>query len=223
MCEKLFLQMTKTLAQSMPCSSHSKRINSATLMAGWVSFKWMGTLSAKFLSVSFSSKCRARTACIDAVTRKYCRSKRSLRPAGVLSFGEQHPQDIFEFVFHAGRARVVVGVEGGQVDVRGEPSFLQAQGAHARRAVAWHHHVIGLRSNFSRRPPHRFGTLVFNPPTKANRVADLSARKLPRGAVGKPGVGLFNLAVFDDLLREPAEFVTDAVAKRRQTLRGHRI
>ena len=137
--------------------------------------------------------------------------------------GVQHPRDIFKFVFHAGRALLVAGVEGGQVDVRGSHCLPQAQGAYARRAVASHHHVMGLRSNFSRTPPHRFGTLVFNPPTKANRVADLSARKLTRGAIGKPGVRLFNLAAFGDLLREPAVSLTEAVVKRRQTPRCHRI
>ncbi len=88
----------------MPCSSHSRRISSATPMAGWVSFRWMATLSARVSSRPCSRRCRATMSWIDALVKKYSWRSRSSRPAGVLSFGYS-TQEMFSNSFFTSAAR----------------------------------------------------------------------------------------------------------------------
>ena len=46
--EKIFCARPQAVSQSRPCSSSSRRSSSGTASTGWVSFRWMLTLSASW-------------------------------------------------------------------------------------------------------------------------------------------------------------------------------
>jgi hypothetical protein len=132
-------------SQGMPCSSHSSRISSATPMAGWVSLRWIATLSARLSSVPCSRRWRARMSWIDALADEEVLLAQPQLAAGRRAVVRvQHPGDVLVLVLELGGARVVAGVEGVQVDVRRRHRLPQPQRADLVGAVAGDHHVVGL-------------------------------------------------------------------------------
>ena len=85
--ENTFDACAHASAHAMPCSSVSTRISSATPMAGWVSLRWIATLSDRLPKPPCSARWRDRMSATEAATKKYSCLSRSSRPAGVLSFG----------------------------------------------------------------------------------------------------------------------------------------
>ena len=79
--------MSQAASQSMPFSSTSRRISSATAIAGCVSFSWTANFSWKRSSGIFCPRMMRSMSCSEQETKKYCCSRRSSLPWMASSFG----------------------------------------------------------------------------------------------------------------------------------------
>ncbi|MNL76831.1 hypothetical protein D3C87_2028620 [compost metagenome] len=79
--------ISQAASKSMPWISQSRRINSQTETAGWVSFSWIATLSGNTSSELPCCTWRRRMSCSDAEQKKYSWRRRSSWPAEVASAG----------------------------------------------------------------------------------------------------------------------------------------
>jgi len=147
-------------------------------------------------------------------------------PGGCAVVGVEHPTDVLVLVLELGRACIVAGVEGVQVDLRRCHGLPQAQGADAFGAVAGDDHVIGFGVDLTGMAPGGHVGRVgggFHPAPEAHRVVHADTRKFPGRTVFEPGVGRFDLAATLYALLEHAELVADAVAEGRQLQCRHAV
>ena len=82
------LVMAQASFHSSRCSSISKRISSATEMAGWVSLSWKQFFAAKWLKSRPCTRLHSRSTSLRlALASRYCWRSRSSLPFSLASLG----------------------------------------------------------------------------------------------------------------------------------------